>query len=438
MTENFSANAQAILMLTAPLVVGRRSKSAEWLSPGEYKRIAAHLHSMGKEPADLLNSEADQLIDSCAPIVDPARVRTLLARGFLLSQAMERWQAQAIWIVSRADPEYPQLLKRQLKGDAPSILYGCGDRGILDIGGLAVVGSRHVDDELIEYTEDVGRLVAASRRTLVSGGARGIDQAAMRGALKAGGRAIGVLADSLEKATRRRENREAILEGQLLLISPYDPSVGFNVGNAMQRNKIIYALADAALIVSAEIEKGGTWAGAYEQLKKYRFGPVYVRSTGTPSEGLAALKELGALLWTNPIDELELEDALKASVASVSPKSEQSTLGFEQSAAEREAEDNPIMSQAKPLQTEKGEESALDVAVSSDTLFQTVRELILRILSKPKSADDVAMALDVTKPQATKWLNRLVDEGVLEKSKRPVTYMRRPDDLFDTNQGSKP
>lgn len=64
----------------------------------------------------------------------------------------------------------------------------------------------------------------------------------MRGALEACGKVSGVLADSLEKTTMNREHRNLLLDGQLVLISPYDPSAGFNVGNAMQRNKLIYAL----------------------------------------------------------------------------------------------------------------------------------------------------------------------------------------------------
>ena len=97
---------------------------------------------------------------------------------------------------------------------------------ILDTGGLAVVGSRHVDDALIEFTKDIGRLAAQARRTLVSGGARGIDQAAMHGALEAGGKVAGVLADSLERAALNREHRNVLMDGQLVLISPYDPRPG--------------------------------------------------------------------------------------------------------------------------------------------------------------------------------------------------------------------
>jgi len=48
-----------------------------------------------------------------------------------------------------ADASYPKRLKTRLKEDAPPVLYGCGDVALLENGGLAVVGSRHVDDELI-------------------------------------------------------------------------------------------------------------------------------------------------------------------------------------------------------------------------------------------------------------------------------------------------
>ena len=82
------------------------------------------------------------------------------------------------------------------------MLYGCGDAGILGAGGLAVVGSRNVHEALIEYTEDVGRLAASAGRGLGSGGARGVDRAAMHGALDSGGRVVGVLTDGLEKAAR--------------------------------------------------------------------------------------------------------------------------------------------------------------------------------------------------------------------------------------------
>lgn len=309
MTPTLSPNTQAILLLTAPLIAGRgASSSSELLSPGEYKRLARHLREIQHQPADLVAPDASDLLRACQPVIDQDRLQCLLGRGFLLSQVIERWQARAIWVVSRADVEYPRRLKVRLREDAPAVIYGCGDMGLLELGGLAVVGSRQVDDAVIDYTLAVSRLAARAGRTLVSGGAKGIDQAAMRGALEAGGKVSGVLVDSLEKTAMNREHRNLLLDGQLVLISPYDPSAGFNVGNAMQRNKLIYALADAALVVSSDLNKGGTWAGAIEQLDKLKFIPVYVRSTGEPSAGLDALRAKGAMPWLNPQD----VDALQA------------------------------------------------------------------------------------------------------------------------------
>ena len=299
---NISANTQAILLLTAPLIVGPGTPSAELLSDGEYRRLARHLRAAEREPADLIAADAAEGIRSCAPVIDETRLQSLLRRGFQLSQAVERWQTRAIWVVSRADSAYPRRLKVRLREDAPIVLYGCGDPAILKSGGLAVVGSRHVDEWLIDYAMEVGRLSASAGKTVVSGGARGIDQAAMRGAIEAGGRVIGVLGDSLEKGAMLRENRQPLIDKNLVLVSPYDPSAGFNVGRAMQRNKSVYALADAALVVSSDVNKGGTWAGAAEQLDKYRVAPVYVRSTGETGGGLEALRLKGALPWPNPVN----------------------------------------------------------------------------------------------------------------------------------------
>jgi predicted Rossmann fold nucleotide-binding protein DprA/Smf involved in DNA uptake len=328
MSAPLSPNTRAILLLTAPLIAGRGKRSADLLTPGEYKRLAQRLREIGGQPADLMAPSGDRLIEECRGVIDRPRLERLLDRGFLLGQAIERWQARAIWVVSRADRAYPRRLKARLKEDSPPILYGCGDTGILETGGLAVVGSRKVDDTLIDFTVGIGRLAASAARTLVSGGARGVDQAAMRGALESGGRVAGVLADGLEGAVMKRENRNLLLDGRLVLVSPYDPAAGFNVGHAMQRNKVVYALSDAALVVNAEVDKGGTWAGAVEQLERLHLVPVYVRSTGDTGPGLAALRDKGALPWPNPKGAEGLAAALRAKASPEPSRTPQCELSF--------------------------------------------------------------------------------------------------------------
>lgn len=302
-----SPNTQAILLLTAPLITGRHPDRADILSPGEYRQLARRLRELGSEPARFLDSDAEDLIAACAAVADADRLRRLLARGFQLAQAVDRWQSRSVWVLSRADEVYPRRFKARLREDAPPVIYGSGERGLFDRSGLAVVGSRNADGGLLEYARNVGGLAARAGRMLMSGGARGIDQAAMQGAMEGGGAVCGVLADSLERAVLNRSHREGLAEGRLVLVSPYDPAAGFNVGNAMQRNKLIYALADVALIVSSDLEKGGTWQGAAEQLQKYRQVPVYVRAAGESSPGLDALRKMGALAWPEPGDPEGLE-----------------------------------------------------------------------------------------------------------------------------------
>lgn len=316
-----SANTQAALLLTAPLIAGRETAPATLLSPGEYNRLARFLWSKQRQPADLLVPHAQDLLGECRRVVDDGRLKVLLARGLQLGQAIERWQARGIWLVGRGDAAYPQRLKRRLREGAPPILYGCGAIGLLETGGLAIVGSRHVDEPLVEFTERVGRLAATAGCTVLSGGARGIDQAAMRGGLEAGGKVVGVLADSLERTALDRWLRAPLIEGRLVLVSPYDPSAGFNVGHAMQRNKLIYALADAGLVVSSDLERGGTWAGAVEQLEKLRLVPLFVRASGEAGAGLDGLRRKGALPWPDPEAPAELISALTGSHAALATQS---------------------------------------------------------------------------------------------------------------------
>lgn len=437
MTLPLSANTKAILLLTAPLIAGSRPSSQKPLAPGEYNRLARRLRETGHEPADLVSSGADEIIQSCASIVAAHRLQQLLGRGFLLSQSVEQWHAHAIWVVSRADDGYPRRLRQQLREKAPPVLYGCGDIGLLDAGGLAVVGSRHVDDELIKYTIAVGSLAAAAGWNIVSGGARGVDQAAMRGALEAGGKACGVLADSLLKTVLRREHRNQILDEQLTLVSPYDPNVGFNVGNAMQRNKVIYALADAALVVNSDVKKGGTWSGAVEQLETLRNVPVYVRSTGEPSPGLDGLRAKGALPWPEPRDRNDLAQLLDQPATTVAEASHPTAISFETPFPDGGAlayvtlppgqhEPSDPAAEADVLSAASSKRSR----VAAEVLYAAVRSALEKLLTTPMSESEVAAALEVSSAQARAWLRRLVADGVLEKQTRPAVYVVKQRGLF--------
>ncbi|MBF0145880.1 MAG: DNA-protecting protein DprA [Magnetococcales bacterium] len=437
MMPDLSPNTRAILLLTAPLIAVRGAPTSEdLLTPGEYKRLARHLLALQRQPSDLISPDAAELLHACHTMIDEHRLKRLLERGVLLSQAVEHWHARAIWVISRADADYPKGLKLRLRENAPAILYGCGDLNLLGSGGLAVVGSRHADDALIDHTRSIGQIVARFGRMLISGGARGIDLAAMRGTLDAGGNVCGVLADSLEKTAMLREHRNRLLEGRLALISPYDPNAGFNVGHAMHRNRLIYALADACLIIDSDINKGGTWTGAVEQLDKFNFIPVYVRSTGEPSVGLEALRQKGAFAWPNPEDEESFKSlfTLKPHPVEAPSMNENSLFTYDQACNVTAMSPAPHLMNtgAHPEVTPSTvkEDSKLG-ATPADVLFAAIRPSFQQLLRIPMKETEVAAALDITTAQAKAWLQRLVDEGMLEMRKRPVTYIVKQKHLFE-------
>jgi DNA processing protein len=78
-----------------------------------------------------------------------------------------------------------------------------------------------------------------------------------------------------------------------VLATPYSPHASFNVGMAMARNKLIYALADYGLVIASDAEKGGTWAGAEEVLKAGWVPVFVVEGTNVPDGNRLLLKRGG-------------------------------------------------------------------------------------------------------------------------------------------------
>ncbi|MBN8941936.1 MAG: DNA-processing protein DprA [Rhizobiales bacterium] len=305
MSEGLSSNTQAILLLTAPLIVGRAGAAPDLLSAAEYRLLARHLREIKRQPADLLSPEAVEVLDGCRAIVDPDRLQRLIGRGFLLSQAIERWQTRAIWVRSRADADYPRRLKARLKDDAPALVYGCGDIGLTQAGGFAVIGTAKPDSDAIEDARRVGGLAAEAGTTLICGGAGALDQAALRGAVEVGGRVVSVLADGLERAALNRDHRKWLIGGQLTLISADDPNAPVETGGRQRRDTLVRTLADAVLLLCAE-ESAAVRHDGHDEM------PVFVRSAGMASAPLDALLAKGALRWPDPQDAEAFKTALDA------------------------------------------------------------------------------------------------------------------------------
>jgi predicted Rossmann fold nucleotide-binding protein DprA/Smf involved in DNA uptake len=390
---------QATLLLCASF--GQNGDAgARPLTLAELNRLETALAAQKRQLADLL--AGGPWIDGLAEAAEPERLRALLGRGALLALAVEQWNAAGLWILSRGHPGYPPRLLQQLGASAPCLLYGVGARELLDRGGLALVGSRDASPDALSFTQGVAQRSAEQGLSVISGGARGIDAAAIRAALEAGGRAVAVLADNLLRAVTVNEYKAAIRDERLTLATPHDPEAHFTVWRAMERNDCLYGLADFAVVVQFTTDKGGTWAGTIEHLKRSerlpQATPVLVRQSGNPQEGLHQLFELGAVPFP--------EEAWRGSCQEL----------FR-------------------LATRKHTAPSLPLPESAD-FYSTALPLLLDALREPRdrgSLQAFAEQRNLSNKQLDLWLALAVEQGHIKKKRsgKSVRYVAAAQSLFD-------
>jgi predicted Rossmann fold nucleotide-binding protein DprA/Smf involved in DNA uptake len=424
MTNDFlTDDTKAIILLCG---VFGRNRSDKPLTQAEYTSLVHCLINAKIRPGDLL--QKDHIADaSIGTGIARHRLESLLGRGVQLGFAVEEWQRNGIWIISRSDTDYPARYKKHLKDKAPPLLFGVGERSLLTGGGLAIIGSRNVDKEGEAFTRHTAELCAFNRMPVVSGGARGVDQFAMTATLEAGGVTIGIVAENLLKKSLERSARHAIADGRLLLLSPYHPKARFTVGTAMARNKLIYAMADYGLVVSAEHKKGGTWAGAQEELKRDVSMPVFVRVGNNTPLGNSKLINLGAIAWPEVADRNNLKQQLTELSTKTQEKKKQTAKNLslfdfqpmKETIAVEEQQKKVVetINDAKPaIEAESKTEECLD------STYQAVLPVILNKIESPATSEELAESLDVVKKQLNSWLKKAISEGIIRKLSRPVRY----------------
>ncbi|WP_252176145.1 DNA-processing protein DprA [Endozoicomonas sp. 4G] len=429
-------NTQAVLLLSCYFSKPRKDE-AKPLTVAEYARFAEWLRGNQFMPSSLF-SDFDTIFGKWKDpkkTVTAGRVKELLGRGMAMSLALDKWQKAGIWLLTRSDREYPSRLKKRLGITSPPVIFGVGNKSILETGGLAVVGSRGIGEEDTEYTQTIGSQAAKEGINIVSGGARGVDETAMLSALNAEGTAIGILPDSLLKAALAGKWRRHLQSNNLVLISTYYPEAGFSTGNAMGRNKYIYCLSDCSLVVRSDKDKGGTWSGAKENL-----GKEWVSLLVKPSEvdGNIALLQMGGKPLETPVNAQSssanwLTDGINGQVeATVSAESKEpvpdnSDLFSRLSVAEPVPEylQNDSVMESAPSIVENIRADTVVPESGNDPFFHLFTEKLQELL---RNKADVSLSdlkermTDVNAKQISDWLDRAENEKLLERKGRSRTY----------------
>ena len=177
--------------------------------------------------------------------------------------------------------EYSPTLKKNLGFYAPPVIYTKGNLQIMKEKSIAIVGSRKANDTSLIFTDNVANKASKEYKVVVSGFAKGVDKQALDSALKYKGQSIIVLPQGISTfKSGFKKYYKQIIDGDVLVLSTFYPKAPWSVQLAMARNSIIYGLA-SEIYVAESSDKGGTWSGVMDGLRKGR--TIHVR-TPNPRE----------------------------------------------------------------------------------------------------------------------------------------------------------
>ena len=183
-------------------------------------------------------------------------------------------------IIPLNSPEYSPTLKSNLKTThSPVVLYIKGNKQLMKEKSVAIVGSREASEISLKFTDNIAKLASKEYKIVVSGFAKGVDKQALDSAIKYKGQSIIVLPQGILTFTSGfKTYYKQIVDGDVLVLSSFFPKAPWQIELAMARNPVIYGLADE-IYVAESSEKGGTWSGVVDGLRKKR--KIYVRKPGS-------------------------------------------------------------------------------------------------------------------------------------------------------------
>ena len=220
------------------------------------------------DPESIFYADPDELM--LTEGADPGQLKLLENHDLApADKILADCQRLDIQLLTFSDAAYPGRLKNIY--DPPALLYYKGKLPLLDdLLSVAVVGTRDCTPYGVACAEKLGFGLASGGAVVVSGLAKGIDAAATRGALRAGGVTIGVAGNGLDvhyPYESRYLYEDVAASG--VLFSEYPPGTEPAPGHFPVRNRILSGLSLAALVVEAP-ERSGALITAMTALEQGR------------------------------------------------------------------------------------------------------------------------------------------------------------------------
>jgi predicted Rossmann fold nucleotide-binding protein DprA/Smf involved in DNA uptake len=280
--------------------------------------IIVQLFEQGKTVIDFFESEYSvwedkyQLNKSEVQLFLDAK-KELSNYAFMVEDLVE----QGYNILPITSQDYSPTLKKNLgRTYAPPVIYTKGNLQIMKEKSVAIVGSRKANDRSLEFTDNVAKNASKDYKVIISGFAKGVDKQALDSALKYKGQSIIVLPQGIATfQSGFKKYYKQIIDGDVLVLSTFYPKAPWSVQLAMARNPIIYGLA-SEIYVAESSEKGGTWSGVMDGLRKGRM--IYVRKPNPQEKNannILILKGGKAVDIAGNLTTYEIQDNIKSIVS---------------------------------------------------------------------------------------------------------------------------
>lgn len=250
-------------------------------------------------------STVAELLDGAAAIAEREvpRIHALLSEQDAVPLA-EEYAALEARRVTLLHPEHrdfpPGVMPHGADFGLPPLLFARGHLPLARTDGIAIVGSRNIEEDGVEFASSLAAGLAGEGLNVVSGYAKGADMAGHTGSLRAGGTTTVALSLGILNFEAKSEIKPLLTATNTLILSQFHPRARWMARNAMARNKLVCALSRAVVVVASgpELDEQGRASGTFDAARTgLEMGiPVFVlspRALRHPPIGNAALIRMG-------------------------------------------------------------------------------------------------------------------------------------------------
>lgn len=257
----YTSDGFATLLLTMALSPNREEYARPY-STQEYYKLEQRVrescyHSIG----ELMGVDISGLMMNLSISEEEGyRIFTLLNRGVQLGYTIENFLMRGIEVITLHTDDYPKCIERKMRDAAPPFLYRTGNVSLIGKPAVSIVGISGVKTTP-EVRDGIVNIVKSACRlgyTVITGGELGVSRVAAGAVLEHGGNLIDVLGGNMYDHLAYEPIDALMKEGRMAVLSMEHPEAMFTVSHAIARNKVIFALSDAAFVCNTDNKRGET------------------------------------------------------------------------------------------------------------------------------------------------------------------------------------